>query len=200
MVNDLIVDSHKVLFIHIPKTGGCSIEATLSSLAPLEEAILLKKSRDGLNFSINYQHAFPNELERYSLYRSFCFVRNPWDRIVSGFSHHKRFAEIPTALSFDKFVELLCRDKPLPLPTNHPGKLFHLPSCSWVRDQMIVGRFETLQEDYDRICEQLALPVTKLPLINKGNHRNYRTYYTEKTKLLIGTKYEEDIERFKYLF
>ena len=35
---------------------------------------------------------------------------------------------------------------------------------------------------------------------NKINRKNYREYYNDKTKKIIGKLYEEDVDTFKYTF
>jgi len=67
-----------------------------------------------------------------------------------------------------------------------------------------VGRYETLQEDFDKICDILSLPKEKLSHLNQarkyGKYPPYRSYYTEETKAMIADLYQIDIEAFGYKF
>ena len=77
----MISHPHKFVFIHIPKTGGSSIET-----------LFLGKPQRRWAPEINhyFQHATAAELrnrlmnrDNFDRYFKFAFVRNPWDRIVS---------------------------------------------------------------------------------------------------------------------
>ena len=65
-----VCDEHKFIFFHIPKTGGSSITKSLRN-----------------NFNVKLHHGYhntPMEMnDLYGGYRSFAFIRNPWDRLVS---------------------------------------------------------------------------------------------------------------------
>lgn len=89
---------HKLVFLHIPKTAGTSIEQALGLYGPWDEENLatgfgLIQGRDLLarNLSSNFlQHLslselealFPNELTKTTL---FTVVRDPWTRLLSSF-------------------------------------------------------------------------------------------------------------------
>ena len=84
----MISHKHKFIFIHIPKTAGTSIEQALRDetcqLLPGEWA-----AGRGLHAPLN--HLTLQELVDYGIltpaqlksYFKFCFVRNPWDRLIS---------------------------------------------------------------------------------------------------------------------
>jgi hypothetical protein len=63
-----------------------------------------------------------------------------------------------------------------------------------------IGRFETLQEDFDRICERVGIPRTRLPHLNSTAHRLYKDYYDDETREMIAVKYRRDIRVFGYDF
>ncbi len=64
-----------------------------------------------------------------------------------------------------------------------------------------VGRFETLQEDFSRICKHISLPDCKLPILNQTERTShYRDYYSNETQTLIAKRFKQDIEMFSYSF
>lgn len=73
-----------------------------------------------------------------------------------------------------------------------------------------MGKFENLQEDFNRVCERIGMPVTRLPHVNKskpGNtgrqHRcvgSYMEYYDTEAKEFVAELYKQDIEAFDYQF
>src|SRR5215813_14048351 len=84
----MISHKHKFIFVHIPKTAGTSIEEALRD----ETCQLLRNEWD----HTRAPHAPLNHLTLRELadchiltpaqlksYFKFCFVRNPWDRLVS---------------------------------------------------------------------------------------------------------------------
>ena len=67
-------DVYKFIFIHIQKTAGTSISNSLFQL-------------DGTK-SVGNPHCFVNHVKVVNPenYYKFCFVRNPWDRLVSWYT------------------------------------------------------------------------------------------------------------------
>ena len=84
----MISHSKKFIFIHIPKTGGTSIEIVLKGYI----AEKYKIAGDNTFFiGPDIKHHTASELlERYGKkkfgeYLKFCVIRNPWDRLLSLF-------------------------------------------------------------------------------------------------------------------
>ena len=84
----MISHQHRFIFIHIPKTAGTSIEKALCD----ESCQLLPGEWDRTRVSHTpLNHLTLQELVDYSIltpaqfktYFKFCFVRNPWDRLIS---------------------------------------------------------------------------------------------------------------------
>ena len=63
----------------------------------------------------------------------------------------------------------------------------------------IVGRFESLEADSNRISEQIGISK-QLPHINKTAHTKYRDYYNDDTRDLVRAIALRDIEMFDYEF
>jgi hypothetical protein len=62
-----------------------------------------------------------------------------------------------------------------------------------------VGRFESVAEDLQHICERLKISVA-LPHKNKSNHGDYRSYYNTRTRDLVTDLCRLDIDLFGYTF
>ncbi len=92
------VSGKQVLFIHVPKTGGSSIEARLAELGPVQ--LGARNARNG--FPCSPQHFHNTLLER--LFQeddfdwAFMIVRHPVSRMVSQYRYetHKRRLRHPT--------------------------------------------------------------------------------------------------------
>jgi hypothetical protein len=64
-----------------------------------------------------------------------------------------------------------------------------------------VGRFESLQHDFDRVCEKIGIPKFKLDFKNRTQRSiSYEDYYDSETRDLVSNLFEKDIDLFKYSF
>lgn len=178
-------------FIHINKTGGSSIEHALS--APLiHETARVFRDRIGVN---RWQKRF-----------SFAIVRNPWDRAVSHY--HYRLMTDQTglrdgSLSFKDWVrEVYVECSPKYVDED---KMF-LTQTDWVVDEdgrvMVdyIGRFEELDEAWSEICRRLNRSDTALPHVKKSSRQDYRDYYDQDTRDIVGSFFKVDVENFGYSF
>ena len=198
--------------IHIPKTGGSAIRLAL----------------DLPQFGVHKMyHQFRDTLgDQFGQYFTFAFVRNPWSRFVSFYNyvrmeenqyhsvHHpeqalygkNRFYDLFIKCDFSEAVHHLINGR----LRHYKSQVFFLmdPQFKWVCDENghvlvdFLGRFESLDQDYAKICSHLHLPNHPLQKINSsGAQPNaYRDYYNAETKHLISCYYEEDIDIFQYTF
>lgn len=185
----MIDHEDKFIFIHIGKTGGSSIEKALNPDVTLDGSArtahtgntdFLEKHWNAQKYQREYKDFFES-------YFKFSFVRNPWDREVSRW----------------KWFSLARGD-------NHSFSKHvtsHISNCQsdWLctGDHYLtdfIGRFETLQEDFDVICDKMGRPRQKLPHINKTKRKHYTEYYDDETRQIVAEKYAKDIEYFNYKF
>jgi hypothetical protein len=61
-------------------------------------------------------------------------------------------------------------------------------------------RAESLQADFDALCEALSLPQVALETRNASEHRDYREYYDEDLAQRVAERYRTDIALFGYRF
>jgi hypothetical protein len=203
----MISIENKFIFTHIGRTGGGSIENALidyGSKKPHKSPYFLNNPKI-VEFEAS-QHWTSIEEKRvlgdkiWKQCFKFTIVRNPWDRIVSQYKGHV-IKEVP-GLSFEQYLYKSFVEK-----ISHDDLRFIQPCMDWITDEdgnMLVehiGRFETLQEDFDIICEILKIPKTILPHINKDpNKEHYKNYYTPELVELIAEAFEKDIKQFNYEF
>jgi hypothetical protein len=119
---------------------------------------------------------------------TFAFCRNPYDRAVSLWAHHRR--DYDPDISFLDF----CRGLP------EMDWRYSRPQVFWTKWTRLnfLGRFENLQADFDRLCDQLELDRRTLPHLNATEHGPCNTYYSDESQELIRTQYRQDFERFGY--
>lgn len=185
----MIEHNYKFIFVHIPRTGGSSIETAF------------RFGMDRLNGSYTFS-AFPEKhippatykakyFASWRNYFKFTIVRNPWDRAVSLYEWVKMCVNHPrhTKLSFHNWMRSIRFDSNATRP-----QAYWLDS-----DINFIGRFENLESDFQHICEQIDVDVT-LPHINRIEHNHYRNYYTIETRDWIAELYKDDIRLFEYEF
>jgi hypothetical protein len=199
----MISHKHRFIFIHIPKTAGTSIEEALRD----ESCQLLPGEWDhGRVHHTPLNHLTLQEVADYGMltpaqlksYFKFCFVRNPWDRLVSEIFcpwMSPWFKELPV----DQRIRRACE---LATTTNGIGNHLRLQQDFVDADGLpmdFVGRFEHLDEDFDQLCRLLGIEAA-LPHRNRSAHRPYQEYYDEQTQALAAATYRRDIEAFQYQF
>lgn len=176
------------LFIHIPKTGGTSVQDALIS-----------STRDAIGhgpsvIAKRFVHATLAEtgerLDQDAIRRAykFGFVRNPWDRAVSFFLHNQRLTR--ATMDFASFW----RDK-------HRKDQFYRQQTDYLDGLDFIGRFENLKSDIERVATHLGLPKPNLQHLNMSSMRlDYASYYCDETKSIINDRYERDIEDLGYCY
>lgn len=144
-------------------------------------------------------------------YFKISIARNPWDRAVSSFYWEKR--NDPMLNPKKKFYNYLG------VPFDELGHLRKLFSAFvktdqspnndrfyTIDDQLCVDyviRYETLPEDYRKLCRRLGLPIIDLPRLKGGVRKgryHYSDYYDEETKDIVAKKHKNDIRLFQYKF
>jgi len=211
---------HKILFVHIAKTGGTSVRAALTRLHRTDPYAIPIHLVNGLTRLLKYKTGakFPRHAKAIAAYEcigepfwselfKFTFVRNPWDLQVSSWHHLRRVDSAPTD-QFETFEEFL-RYK---FDTTRPWVYFFEASrqlqSHYIQDQSgrilvdFIGRFERLHEDFEEACRLGGIPQIKLPHKRHSRERkkDYRSYYDDVTAELVANHYAEDINLFGYTF
>jgi hypothetical protein len=191
--------SRGFLFIHVPKTGGNSLQNILRAYSD-DEIVCRHPIQDGVErFELNnptwgftkhssleeHRQKLPHEL--YGQLFKFACVRNPWDRAVSFFfSPHRR-----AAFTRAGFIEFL-RGMPPMVQSLRERADQPVSDVSGNFDYLM--RFETLQQDFDAVCDQLGVPRQVLPVRNRSTRGRTEDYFDDATVELVRTLFAEDIE------
>ena len=192
----------KVVFLHIPRTGGTTVEKILGLYEPWPAVRVdwLRGPYDRNGESVQLQHLPLAELskvagEDFTDWYKFAFVRNPWDRLVSAFS----FMKGPKA-GFPQFVERV--QSVVATGDRIAGKNCHLrPQTDYALDELdFLGRFETFERDLTRVLEEIGVPPGDIPHAHKTKREHYSQYYDETTRRRVADIYARDIEMLEYHF
>ena len=192
-------DDHQAIFIHVPKNAGQSIRNSL-----------FENLQPGHINVYTYQLIYPKKV--FESYYKFTFTRNPWDRLVSAYmfmsgggAHEKDRKWSEANLSAYPNFETFVRDG---LPRKEIQEWPHFkPQVKFLKGQNgkieldFIGRFENIREDYEVVRQRLGI-AQELLHINKTKTKRepYRTYYTDQTREIASSVYQEDIQAFGYQF
>lgn len=227
----------KTIFIHIPKTAGMAIFESVMDLDKfyswflgLEKSIEDEKIQNvdqltAITLShINYRSLIDSNYMSIDYYKNgfkFCFVRNPFDRLVSLYNYHRIYKNL--GFDFDSFVKLLYeefKNKTVPpiglynvKTFNKDSPLYHKNVYGNQYNQMIkwippdigyIGRFENLESDVNEILKILGYtgPIINVPVINVSRkEKATKDYYTNKQTIKYTIAiYKKDLIRFGYKF
>ena len=195
---NMINHKHKFIFVHIPKTGGTSIEKYI-----LGNASVAKKQNNKHNTVTEYMNKTGKLFDKYF---SFSFVRNPYDFLVSYYKFRMKMinGEFGRTERFmrKKYFKSNFKHWIMNNFYNDPRVITHLDFLSYDSKLKVdfIGKFENLQEDFNIICDKIGIPQQELPHINKTKHEHYTEYYDEETKQIVAEKYAKDSEYFGYKF
>jgi hypothetical protein len=203
-----VVDSERVLFVHVPKTGGLTIQNVLES-SGLEVRTLTGSRHHTLSTIL---------LEDPTLrdYWTFGFVRNPWARMLSWWSMIRRARRRAAAgdpvmvRKFERYpVWRAVQDYPdfeafVLRGTDEVAEL-RLAQIDYLRDggrrADFIGRTESMEEDADVVRKRLGLPAAfEVPHRNRTKHGHHRDYYTPAMRERVAEAYRADVEEFGYEF
>ena len=192
----------RFLFVHIPKTGGNSIQSILAPYS--EDEIVRRPGQDGVErFGVSnpkyklkkhspladYRAALGDE--QFSCLYKFASVRNPWERMVSFYFTPVQGKEWDRK-AFKKTVsKTLSAADYLRLDAGEPEPFSNM-------DRII--RFENLAEDFGLVCADLGISSASLPKYNRSEREHYSKYYDAELRALVAERFAAEITRFGYTF
>jgi hypothetical protein len=206
----IISHAKKFIFFAVPKTGTHAVRELLSphkgpddweqqtlfgeQLLPIPEIAKIQHGH------ISAQQIAPYlDVSIWQNYFKFAIVRNPFDRFISicFFLNRKNPMFVETPLQWMKSAIKVQRFR---------QRILVKPQYQQLIDGQgniamdYVGRYETLQESVDEICQQLQLETTPLQKRNTSEHSEYREYYDDELRSAVENIYQEDLRRFNYSY
>jgi len=191
-----ICSRKKIIFIHIPKTGGQSIEKAFDCYDLYE------------NEQAHYPASKVNELKAdvYDSYFKFSIVRNPFDKLVSSYRYQVkgddfRLVDCDKNSSFKEFILKLGE------------KFADFPQIPWIEKSHYVEQHKFLYsgprllvdrvfrfEDFSTEINDFVVKMTGVPVphINKSRQDHYRGYFDLETRNIVENFYYKDLKVFGY--
>jgi Sulfotransferase family len=208
----IVSDSARVLFVHVQKTGGLSVQQLL--LDALPDAGPVQGLGGGRHAGMGAALRARPELAGYFV---FGFVRNPWARMYSWYAMVQRrrataaagnelvaarmdrnsfWAKV--AHDFDDFESFVLRG-PDEIRRLRTPQLRYLRGGGRRAD--FVGRTETLDDDVRTVFDRLGLPrPPETPHNNAGPPDDYRRHYSDASRARVAELFAEDVRVFGYRF
>jgi hypothetical protein len=233
----VICHPYGCVFVHIPKTAGISVEHVFLDLMGLtwdtRAALLLRHNDDPSRGPPRLAHLKASEYvscgyltqQEFDRYFKFSFVRNPWDRLVSEYKYRGH----PVRMDFKTYLF-----RHLPKPGFTDTYCHIVPQSEFLFDELgtllvdFVGRYESLQTDFETVCARLGIPPSPLPHANrslegrppvktlndvkkllrrwlwnlerKHTFPHYTQYYDSESREFVAELFRNDIQAFGYAF
>ncbi len=213
-----LINDYKTVYTEIPKVACTSFKIWISEL--------LGKEFDRSNWEYIHELDLPmisgnSSLNLYPNHFKFCFIRNPWDRLLScwmskiktedyddGKNWRKgvennfwRYGDLfRTEMSFKEFVKSVTQIPDANADAHFRSQYTFFYDNNRNKCVDLVGRFEKIDTHFPYICEIMNAPVTELPHVHKQDRTHYKDYYDSRTADMIRDRYAMDIELFGYSF
>lgn len=225
----MICHRNKLIFVHLPKCAGTSIEVGFTGESWSQGQYLHEQHLTAAEARDAYGGAV------FDSYFKFTIVRNPWDLLIAyylwgcwglrghadtslkgrlrrffgrskAWGHPFRadksgFGTQPTLTEYLDDSERF--NKALQFSASGSDLSQQRAAISIEGEIAVdyVGKFENLQDDINTICNKAGTSAVELPHRLKSNRtQHYSQYYSDEAREIVRDKYSSDIETFQYEF
>jgi len=206
----MVSDEHRLLFVHVQKTGGTTIDNRLKEVLPDARGVSGLDRHARLGEILEVEPGLADHLV-------VGFVRNPWARMLSWYRMVLRFEEraekgksgAARQLRINDFLASVSSDygsfEEFVLRGPDDWERLRTPQVDYLtspgRDADVIGRQESLEADLETVFERLGLPWEPLNSRNVDNHRpDYRDEFTPAGRDRVAEVFARDLEAFGYEF
>ncbi len=209
----------KAIFIHINKTGGSYIAGTLEKYYGFETFYLKRPDHDvfchnkrpntkqkyyenrvhGVYNYYKTSQALNNRMkmtpQKWDEYFKFCFIRNPYDRIISGWNH------LGKKIPFKQYVHMRNMVGDMEYIHVFMPQIRHMINFKNEIQMNFIGHFENLENDFLFVLYHLGfnLPIhDPVVRVNVKKHKKYTEYYDQLTLNKVNQILKDDFDRFDY--
>ena len=196
-----------VLFMHIPKTGGTTVENWLTSFAPLH---LNCEHNAGYSntFRSTPQHFTSDDIRKLFVdgffSYSFLFVRNPYDRIESEYRYLIKMGRLKPGIknlwsipSFNQWIQKSLKE----MGRNPWIWDNHLrPQWEYIYPSSDVFKMEDgLLNGIKTVAPKMGvLAPISLPYLNQTREMDISTRWSDESRSLVQKYYARDFKEFGY--
>jgi hypothetical protein len=207
----------KAIYIHIPKNGGTYISEILSKNYGFKNYYLHRP--DHKLFCLGYDNSvdkhenkihgtliyyktsdFLNKIMNMNNYKwenyfIFSFIRNPYDRFVSGWNYCNK-----TNISFQNYINLEQNVNSFDYWHTFMTQSRHLIGNNGKININFIGKMENLENDLYIILNKLGFKnINHTPYKkNSKKHKDYKSYYNNEILEKVNKLMQEDLYNFDY--
>jgi len=213
----IISNKYKFVFVHIPRTGGFSVDNAMAKHLGEKDFYTNQYIRprpplaqpSGRNYHLKLRNINELDKNKYKNYYKFTFVRNPYERMVSLYSFFSQMNNHKPQNDFESFKDWVTERNNIINPTlrvETQNRWKNVPQLDYLLDKDnnigvdFVGRTENFADDLTSVVQHLGIPVETIPHKNGSQHLHYSLYYDEETKEKVKKDYIKDLEMFNYDF
>jgi hypothetical protein len=203
-----VSESQKLLFVHVPKTGGVSVEKALEREVPD-----IQSSNPARHLGLKRIYNMYPETRKYW---SFGFVRNPWRRMVSWYemivaAQASAEAGDPRAAKMMSINPIWAGVAALPdfeafiMQGTEQFAWLRRPQIAWLTTRAgrrvdFIGRTENFAHDLCVVLERIGATDFAVPHCNTRSYGDWRAQYTPATRDKVATLFARDIAEWGYTF
>lgn len=202
----MICHRQRLIFVHLRRTAGNSIEASLGGIVLYDRWFRrtldwdnrlhrgrswYKRNRRGHRIHATAAEIRDRHPREFADYFRFSIVRNPWAQMASLYG--RLHADDSRFTGFRDWLAAF----PLAEGTVPQPSLYDRDGRCLVD---FVGRFERLQDDFDMACDLAGIPRRLLPRTNGSSGPPLEAIYDDDSIGAVERLYRHDIDRFGYSF
>ena len=196
-----------ILYIHIPKTGGTTIESEIKK--KYKQTLYSRKTNNILPFPFNrisLQHQFFRIIKFYknilnvnfNNLKVFTIVRNPYDRIISDLFWFKLIKKSSTPEEVYKVIKYKYLNNNNLDNHNRPQWKFICNYKNELIDFIKIFYTENLNDSNNELNNFLGFKINTNNIKLNGGVKDYSKYLNNNSKELIYNFYKKDFELFNY--
>lgn len=190
-------DDKKIIFLHIPKTGGTMVKNILKirflsssdpSIRPSPQHLTCELLKDRLG------------QKKYDQYYKFTFIRNPWARLLSSYFWRQTLPKKRKVLHFFEYIKLV---EHTVLNKNYYKLEFgdhYIPQIKYTDENVDVFKYENLSGGIVEVASKLNIPKPIVGNKKVKPYDQYWEYYNKQTQSIVENIYSEEIEKFNFQF
>lgn len=203
---EVALHEYQAIYFSIPKVASTTWLNVCADLLDLDPP------PDGRCYRIiDFPRINKKEVAKYENYFKFCFVRNPWARLVSCYGNKikrgkgmepsfAKFGVFNAEMSFEEFVRAVVDIKDSDADNHFKSQYTFITNECGKTFVDFIGKLENSDKDFSYVLEKLNRNDILIPHIRKNHYikKKYKSYYTKELRDMVGKRYSKDIKLFEY--
>lgn len=191
----MICHKYKIIFVHIPKTAGTSMESMFGKVEIKNQNYFTEMTQPGKHWTVQKcQEEYP---EHFNSYYKWTIVRDPWHREVSIYNMMRNQIKY-RHMSFKQFLKEVTvpqvKDDKLPVFKN---QIKYITIDGDIHLDKII-RYEYLEEGWKQICKSIGKEHQKLNRLRHLTKEPISNFYDQESIDIVSEIRKEDIKFLKY--